>query len=80
MNVVALIQRKRLAKEKMRRWHTSASRWYSSNSNRTQSTVAPPSTPAVNFLFLHRKKSATVDASIHTCITRTTQRNITRRF
>ena len=58
MNVVALDHKNRIARESMRQWQTSVRRWYSSNSKRTHIAVAPPSTPAEIFLFLHRTTSA----------------------
>lgn len=58
MNVQALDQRKRVARERMRQWHTKVSRWYSMTSNRSQMDVAPASTTPDVFLFLHRTRSA----------------------
>lgn len=58
MKMLVLDQRKRMANERMRQWQTRVSRWYSSNSNKTHTAVAPPSTPAEIFLFLHRNTSA----------------------
>lgn len=56
-------QRKRTAKARIRIWHTSVSKWYSSNSKSTQIAVANPSTPAVIFLSLHRKTSAAAQSN-----------------
>ncbi|URE24903.1 hypothetical protein MUK42_17418 [Musa troglodytarum] len=57
-NVVALDQRKRIARDNIRQWQIRVSRWYSISSNKTQMAVAPPSTMAEAFLFFHRKTSA----------------------
>lgn len=58
INVDALDHRKRTARERIDIWQTKVIKWYSSNSKRTHIAVAPPSTPAEIFLFLHRKISA----------------------
>lgn len=50
--------RKRTARESIRIWQTRVTKWYSSNSKKTHKAVAPPSTLAEIFLFLHKKTSA----------------------
>lgn len=60
MKVEALDHKKSTASATIRQWQTRVKRWYSSNSNRTHITVAPPSTPAEIFLFLHKKTSAAI--------------------
>jgi hypothetical protein len=51
---------KRPAKDMMRQWAVNVRRQYSSTSKRIQMTVAPPSTEAESFLFLHKIRSAAV--------------------
>lgn len=58
IKVDALDHKKRVAREKIRIWHTRESKWYSSNSKSTQIVVTTPSTPPEIFLFLQRKISA----------------------
>lgn len=58
MKVWALAHRNKIASARIKVWQTKVSRWYSNNSKRTQIAVAPPSTPAEIFLFLHKKTSA----------------------
>lgn len=58
MKVRALAHRNKIASARIKVWQTKVSRWYSNNSKRTQIAVAPPSTPAEIFLFLHKKTSA----------------------
>jgi hypothetical protein len=58
MKEEALDQRKRAPRENMRPWQTKVKRWYPSSSKMIQMAVAPPSTPAEMFLFLHRNTLA----------------------
>ena len=58
MKVWALDHKNRTARNSIKMWHSRVRRWYSSNSKRTQTTVALPSAPIENFLFLHNNISA----------------------
>jgi len=60
MKVEALDHKNSNARARIKQWQTKVTRLYSSNSNRTHIAVAPPSTPADIFLFLHRKTSAAI--------------------
>ena len=61
MKVEALDHKNNKAKASINKWQTRVSRLYSINSNKTHMAVAPPSTPADIFLFLHKKISAAVN-------------------
>lgn len=58
IKVDALDHKNKMARARIKMWQTRVSKWYSSNSNRTHRAVAPPSTLADTFLFLHKKTSA----------------------
>ena len=58
IKVVAFDHKNKTARVMIKMWQIKVSRWYSSNSKRTQIAVAPPSTVADIFLFLHKKTSA----------------------
>lgn len=46
------------ARAKIEMWHTKVIKWYSSSSKKAYRAVAPPSTEADIFLFLHKNTSA----------------------
>lgn len=56
--MVAFDHKNKTARVMIKMWQIKVSRWYSSNSKRTQIAVAPPITVADIFLFLHKKTSA----------------------
>ncbi|KAJ0590381.1 hypothetical protein HanIR_Chr04g0196771 [Helianthus annuus] len=58
MILEALDHRKRIANTRIEMWQSKVTRWYSSNSNNTHIAVAPASTLADIFLFLHKITSA----------------------
>lgn len=47
-----------IARAKIEMWHTKVIKWYSSSSKKAYTAVAPPSTEADIFLFLHKNTSA----------------------
>lgn len=58
MKVLALDQRNKTARERMKQCPIRVRKWYSIRSNKTQMAVAPASTPPETFLFLHKRISA----------------------
>lgn len=63
MKTDALDHKNNNERARMLEWQTKVSRWYSSSSKITQIAVAPPSTEAETFLFLHRNTSAATHTS-----------------